>query len=603
MRLSTITNWAYAVTVTLTLASGAAMLLASNAQETEREAVAQRHALDQATSNLDTEVNALGSLARQYVVSGSVADLAAYQRELASLGAVEERTRHIRDAGALADELDALHDALRLADGMRDIEAAALAAAKAGDRAKAIDIAFSADFGRSLERARVDVERFQYRLDQRTDLAVQRAEEVSRVWRTVAESMLVVTGLVFLFVLYFIFRRRVLHPVVKLSDVVSRLAAQDFAVEPPRYDRIDEIGDMAQALRVFRENGLVRQRLEREREADRVLRDSLSRMTQRLHGCNDTQDLIDVVERFTPELLPDTRGQLYLLDAERAAMHAACSWKSPRHTAETFSPDACWGIRRGSLHRPAGKQVDVPCAHLQLADGAVPDTCCLLLAGQHGALGMLYLEFSEGTPHDGSLDEYLRMLAENIGLALDNLHLRDTLRELAMADPLTGLRNRRQLDLWTQDELAKTERTGQETACAMVDIDFFKQFNDDHGHDAGDAVLRAVGSVLRQATDDADLVFRYGGEEFAVLMVGVNAAEAVRRAEALRAGIAALVVDHDGQPLGPVTASIGVASAPAECARTSLIQCADAALLEAKRKGRNRVERHSAEVRRGAHVA
>ncbi|WP_250520778.1 hypothetical protein, partial [Caballeronia sp. NCTM1] len=85
-------------------------------------------------------------------------------------------------------------------------------------------IAFSADFGRSLERARADVERFQYRLDQRTDLAVQRAEYVSRAWRTVAESMLVITGLVFLFVLYFIFRRRVLHPVVKLSDVVSRLA-------------------------------------------------------------------------------------------------------------------------------------------------------------------------------------------------------------------------------------------------------------------------------------------------------------------------------------------------------------------------------------------
>ncbi|MDR5837113.1 sensor domain-containing diguanylate cyclase [Caballeronia sp. LZ034LL] len=591
MRLSTITNWAYAVTVTLTLASGAAMLAASSSQETERAAVAQRYALDQATSNLDVEVNTLSALARQYVVSGHPTDLAAYQHELSSLGAVEERTRHIADAGARADELDALHDALRLADGMRDIERAALAAASAGDRNKAIDIAFSTEFGRELERIRQDVERFQYRLDQRTELAVQRAEEVARAWRLVAESMLVVTGLVFLFVLYFIFRRRVLHPVVKLSDVVNRLAAQDFAVEPPRYDRIDEIGDMAQALRVFRENGLVRQRLEREREADRAMRDSLSRMTQRLHGCNDTQDLIGVVERFTPELLPQTSGRLYLLDADRNVMVAACSWKNPQHSASEFPADACWGIRRGSLHRPAGHQLDVPCAHLELRGDVIPDSCCLPLAGQHGALGMLYLEHEKGAQQESSFDEYLRMLAENVGLALDNLHLRDTLRELAMADSLTGLRNRRQLDLWLRDELTELAHAGLELSCAMIDIDYFKRFNDDHGHDAGDAVLRAVGRVLRQTARDADLVFRYGGEEFVVLMVGLGPEEAMRRAEALRVSIAALVVDHDGQALGPVTASIGVASAPAECSRAALMQVADGALFEAKRKGRNRVER------------
>ena len=100
MRLATITNWAYGITVALTLASGAAMLLASSAQERERAAATERHVLDRATSTIDEDVATLSGLARQYAISASTADLTAYQREARLLGAVEARTSHIRDAGA-----------------------------------------------------------------------------------------------------------------------------------------------------------------------------------------------------------------------------------------------------------------------------------------------------------------------------------------------------------------------------------------------------------------------------------------------------------------------------------------------------------------------
>lgn len=105
------------------------------------------------------------------------------------------------------------------------------------------------------------------------------------------------------------------------------------------------------------------------------------------------------------------------------------------------------------------------------------------------------------------------MLADNVGLAVGNLRLRDTLRTMAMADPLTGLANRRRLETVLESRLLEANRTSQPISCVMLDVDHFKHFNDQFGHDAGDSVLRAVGGVLRQSTRDTD-AFRYGGDEF-----------------------------------------------------------------------------------------
>ena len=227
MRLATITNWAYGVTVALTLASGATMLLASAAQDRERAAVEQRYALDQATSSVDEDVAALSGLARQYAISGGTADLTAYQREAATLGAVEERTRHIRDAGASADELAALHEAMRWADALREQQQKAIAARRAGDRNAATDIVFAPEYERELDRIQAGVEHFQYRIDQRTDAALRDAGSTSRLWRNVSEIVLATTGLLFLCVLFFVFPPRVLRPLLTPSEVVGRPAAQD----------------------------------------------------------------------------------------------------------------------------------------------------------------------------------------------------------------------------------------------------------------------------------------------------------------------------------------------------------------------------------------
>jgi diguanylate cyclase (GGDEF)-like protein len=587
MRLATITNWAYGATVALTLVSGTTMLLAASAQQQERASVSQRYALDRATATIEEEVLALSELARQYAINGEASDLLAYEKVRADLGSVQARTRQIKDAGAREDELRSLREALGWADALQAQQEQAIAARRRGDADTALRILFASEYERELDRSRAAVERFQYRLDQRTGDDLRAAEKTSRVWRSTSEAMLAVTGLLFLCVLYFVFRRRVLHPVVKLSDVIGRLAAQDYEAEPPQYDQIDEIGDMAQALRVFRENGIERQRLERERDADRAVRDLLSRMTQRMQGCDTVEELKDVVKRFAPEVAPQLAGCLYLFDDSRKVLVEACSWQEPVHSAAEFSPLACWGLRRGSPHRPSAASFDVPCAHLVGEDA--PESLCLPLLGQHGTLGMLYFESLAADPATPLNEPYLQFLAENVGLALDNLRLREALRSLAMVDPLTSLPNRRQLDEVLAIELAAAEQNGTSICCAMIDVDHFKRFNDEHGHDAGDAVLRAVGQALKDVVRDTNLVFRYGGEEFLMLLPGMGEHAGAERAEEIRSRIAALRVRYEGRDLGPITASLGLACAPAHTDWHSLVQTADAALLRAKQAGRNQV--------------
>ena len=590
MRLSTITNWAYGATVALTFVSGVTMLLASGAQQREREAVQQRYVLDKATSRIGTDVYALSDHARQYLNTGDPSYLVLYRSDFEDLESVEDRVRNLAQDGLTPVEQQLLQDAMRWADTLHDEQAAALTAFESGDEAAARTIMFGAEYERELNRVQSLIDRFQDRLDRRMGQEVREAADYALLWKRASETLLAITGLLFLFVIYYVFRRRVLRPVMTLSDVVNRLARQDFDAEPPKLDQIDEIGDMADAIRIFRENGIERQRLEAERDADRAVRDLLSRMTQRLQGCEGLNDLQDVVRRFVPQIVPSRAGRLYLIEKNRNAVAQVCSWQDPRHSGTEFAPTDCWALRRGLPHRPSGEQVDVPCAHVLDEAGTVPDTLCLPLTAQRQILGLLYLEQRPAEQAADLPEVYLEMLAETIGMALANLHLRETLRELAMVDPLTGLANRRQLELALKEQILQAEDGNDPLACLMIDVDHFKRFNDVFGHDAGDAVLREVGTALTGMLREPDLAFRYGGEEFTLLLPGLDADRARARAEDVRRRISGLELAYNGEQLGTITVSIGTASGPSQCRYSQLLSAADAALLRAKGSGRNRVE-------------
>ncbi len=171
--------------------------------------------------------------------------------------------------------------------------------------------------------------------------------------------------------------------------------------------------------------------------------------------------------------------------------------------------------------------------------------------------------------------------------ALEESHLK--LASLSTTDGLTGLTNRRAFDARLDAEWRRAARTGQVLALAMVDMDWFRQYNDRHGHAAGDAGLRAVAEVLmRHGRRTTDFVARYGGEEFALLWAAGDAAAALKEAQAICAEVAALDLPHGESPLGKLTVSIGVAALrPTSEAPPELVRRADEALLRAKVRGKN----------------
>src|SRR5262245_740077 len=177
------------------------------------------------------------------------------------------------------------------------------------------------------------------------------------------------------------------------------------------------------------------------------------------------------------------------------------------------------------------------------------------------------------------------------------------LREQAITDPLTGLYNRRYLWEFLRREWVRARRKNESLAVIMIDLDHFKRINDAHGHQAGDFVLVAVAGLLRNQIRSSDIVCRYGGEEFALVLPEASVENVRLRAEHIRAAIKGLDLTHQGVPLARITASLGVALFPHHAdSPDSLIRAADEALYEAKRVGRDRTV-FSPPLRREFHPA
>lgn len=186
--------------------------------------------------------------------------------------------------------------------------------------------------------------------------------------------------------------------------------------------------------------------------------------------------------------------------------------------------------------------------------------------------------------------------AKNARDALQELNA--TLEKLAQQDGLTGLANRRKFDEVLDASMQLAKRSASPLAIILIDVDYFKKFNDLYGHVAGDECLRRVGKVIKDCEKrSCDLAARYGGEEFVVLLPDTDLAGALVVAEAIRKAIRALKIEHIGNTAGVVTISAGVdvlTSLTGQISAEMLVNAADKALYEAKASGRDKIHFHHA---------
>jgi diguanylate cyclase (GGDEF)-like protein len=185
--------------------------------------------------------------------------------------------------------------------------------------------------------------------------------------------------------------------------------------------------------------------------------------------------------------------------------------------------------------------------------------------------------------------ETVASLAAQVVVALENARLHRMVERQAMVDSLTGLANRRSLEESLRSELARAARFADTVCVVLADLDDFKQVNDRYGHAAGDEVLKAFAVALHKTVRESDVAGRWGGEEFALVLPGTDAAGGARLAERARAAIEARHVKMPNGDLCSVTASFGVAAYPESRELGEILAAADSALYAAKGEGKNRV--------------
>jgi diguanylate cyclase (GGDEF)-like protein len=345
-------------------------------------------------------------------------------------------------------------------------------------------------------------------------------------------------ALVFVACVAYVEGRAIVRTIRRLVDAARAIARGDLQERVPVQGR-DEFALLG---RTFNQMAFQLQTRLDELEAERGrLRDVISRFGEALGATHDSEQLMRLIVEAAMEATSATGGVLVGMSGE---------------LVKSGYPDK--GIAR----------IEVPLQAGQLNFGS------LILFGD---------DFSDE-------DRMTAVsLASHAVVALDNARLHRIVERQAMMDGLTGLANRRQCEESLADELARVDRFGGSLAIVVADLDWFKDVNDRYGHPAGDSLLRDFASLLQETLRDVDLAGRWGGEEFMLILPGTDLTGGAQVAERVRAALASRMVLVDGTPI-PVTASFGVASVPPAKTASELFAAADAALYEAKRAGKNRVQ-------------
>jgi diguanylate cyclase (GGDEF)-like protein/PAS domain S-box-containing protein len=359
-----------------------------------------------------------------------------------------------------------------------------------------------------------------------------------------------------------------------------------------------DISDQVRAAEQAEEHAASLNRLVEELRLQTSQMTLLSEMGDLLQCCATTEEAYSVVAQSVKKLFSaPVSGMLYAFKSSRNALESVAIWGESHSSEAVFAPEVCWALRRGHPHWSGDASQGLSCAHLK--DPAKATHLCVPMVGQGDTLGILCLEFPNAEQArtrvgaDASRESQQRLattVAAQVALSLASLRLRETLRDQSIRDPLTGLFNRRFMQESLDRELQRAKRKKRPLTVIFIDLDHFKRFNDTFGHAAGDLILRTMGELFLRHFRGDDVICRYGGEEFAIILPESSAKDAAKRANLLRIEASKISMRHLGQVLDSVTLSIGVATFPENGSTTEqILRMADQCLYQSKTEGRDRV--------------
>ncbi len=362
------------------------------------------------------------------------------------------------------------------------------------------------------------------------------------------------------------------------------------------YALYKDISDVLKAAKERNEQGNILKRSLAELQSRTNEMKLLIELNAMLQCCNSLDEAYAVVSQFGEELFSaQNSGSLSVFKSSRNVLELAASWGTSRYPSMTFSPDNCWALRLGKPHWSSTSTAVLVCNHAKDNLGA-DRVLCIPMVAQGDTIGVLQLRVVS-SPESKLLDENLQVTLERIAssaagqiaLSIASLKLREALKDQSIRDPLTGLYNRRFMHDFLERELLRARRTNRSFAVMFIDLDHFKRFNDSFGHAAGDFVLQSFTKVLMSHFRGSDIICRYGGEEFALVLPDSPLNDAQMRADELRTKLKKLAIRHRETALGPITCSIGIAEFPEDGSTAEeLLRVADKCLYEAKTQGRDR---------------
>jgi diguanylate cyclase (GGDEF)-like protein len=392
-------------------------------------------------------------------------------------------------------------------------------------------------------------------------------------------------------------RASVVEPISDLLSTMRTVASGDLSarpagVGPPELREVGaELGRMTDTLAAERHRI---EMVEREARSQAERLGLIVNVGREISGSLSLRYVAQAVSKAALSISGFETARLWLTDEVRRELSAVHTTDLDHGASDPASLQLGEGLvgRAGQFGRTLSTLSTGALATEYRAGSPIAALAVPMIVGAR-IIGVLELMSSEPIEVDEMSIDVLHSLAGQAATAVEAARFHQDADELSHTDALTRLPNRRRLELDMDVEITRSQRYDRPIAFIMLDVDHFKAINDEHGHQAGDEILSEFGNAFTAALRETDTAYRYGGEEFCVLLRETTAAAAAIVADRLRLAIATRFAGNQGSAI--VTASLGVAAIPGDAMNAeTLIAAADKAMYAAKAAGRNQVMRATA---------